>query len=176
MFLEFQKILLSNPAIKTRVIVNSEGLLTIDFDNFENNGIIANVTNIEVVGNPKYRFYTLTSVATLQSSLKIIDVTSGFIPGSSCIGGNTIDIIYPSSSYPFIILTEIFNNTITESRDRVINLNHILYVEEMIINDAVTQSQQTVLIIGMSDTIRSKVITTLSYADLSQILQPVQVT
>ena len=172
MFIQFQKLSISNPSVSTPIIVNGESIIGIDNNNFEMNGVIVNASNIELNGNPKFKFYCPTPESTIQSNLNVIDVSSGYIPGSSCGLGNNVDVIYPSTSFPLIQLREIFNNTISESRTRIINPTHILYAENMIINDTATQSQQTVLMIIMSDLTRTRILSTLAFEDLVLILQP----
>lgn len=170
MFIEFQKISTSNPLNKSPIIINAEALISMDFGNFENNGILHDVTNIEVIGNPKYRFYTMASSASIQSHLNISDITNGFVP----VTPGTI-VLFPAVTNPLLKMRELFNNTILEFKERIINPAHILYAENIIINDAGTQSQQTVLMIIMGDTLRTKIMTTLSYSDLLLILQPIQI-
>lgn len=62
MFLEFNKITNSN--LSSKIIVNAQELLAIDFNNFEDNGTIVNATHIEI-GNPKHQFYTLSPLINI---------------------------------------------------------------------------------------------------------------
>ena len=169
MFLQFQK--LSNNS-STPIIINSQSLLTIDFNNFEMNGEIINQTHIEL-GSPKYQFYTTSSVPNIELALSVIDISSGFIPGSPCTGGNSVVIIAPSSNFPLIKIQIVNNNTLSESRDLIINPTKILYSETTSFIDVVSGQQVSAVLIVMNDENRTFFRTTLSFADIVSILHPV---
>lgn len=174
MFIQFQKMSAQNPTVSTPIIVNIEELLNIDFANFENNGLIVNATHIEV-GWLKHSFYTLSTVANIEAALNVTDISTGYIPGPPCSGGNSASIIAPSSSFPLIKVQAIFNNTLSETREIIINPSKILYVEEVTFVDASSSGQVVGVQIVMTDMTRTKLITTLTYTEIFAILQPVVV-
>jgi len=177
MFLEFQKITTATPSKKSPIIINSDALLTINTDKIENKaqGGMMTVTRIEVIGYPKYTFYTATSFDAVAAIIGTVDVTHGLIPGSPCIGGNTVEQVYPTIRYPYLKASAIFNNTVTETDDYIFNPNFMLFAENTVFNDAATRSQQTGLMIVLRDTAPTKILTKLSYDVLFGILQPTQV-
>jgi hypothetical protein len=174
MFIQFRKMSAQDPTISTPIIVNIEELLTIDFSNFENNGVIVNATHLEI-GWFKYAFYTLSTITNIENALNVIDITGGYVPGDPCLGGNAAVIIAPSSSFPLIKVQAIFNNTLSETRDSIINPSKILYAEQVTFIDALTGNQVTGVQIVLTDMTRTRLITTLTYAEIFAILQPVVV-
>jgi len=178
MFLQFQKITTQYPSRRSPIIVNTAAIQLIKvmtFDSMET-GTPYTATAIEVLGFPKYTFYVTTQLATILSYLKVTDITNGFIPGTSCAGGNSLDIVYPQIHYPLIKAKAIENNTVTQTSDYVFNPDYLLYAEDTIFNDSVTQSQQTALMVTIRDTGPTGVLTKLPFADLVQILKPIQIT
>jgi hypothetical protein len=172
MFLEFQKI--TNTNVSSAIIINALDLLTIDFNNFEMNGEIVDQTHIEV-GNPKYQFYTTSTVPNIEAALNVIDISGGFIPGGVCVGGNSIEIIAPSSSSPLIKIQIINNNTLSEFRYTILNPTKILYSENVTFIDSLTGQQVTSVLIVMNDINRTNFRTTLNWNDIVSILHPVTV-
>jgi len=171
MFIQFQKMSAQNPTVSTPIIVNIEELLNIDFANFENNGVIVNATHLEI-GWFKYAFYTLSTITDIENALNVIDISGGYIPGDPCVGGNSVTIIAPSSAFPLIKLQAIFNNTLSETKENIINPSKILYVEEVTFIDGLTGNQVTGVQIVLTDMTRTKLTTTLTYAEIFAILQP----
>ena len=170
MFLQFQKT--TNFTAAAPIIINALELLTIDFNNFEMNGEIVNQTHIEV-GNPKYQFYTPSSVSSIEIALNIIDISSSFIPGPPCSGGNSASIVAPQSEFPLIKVQIVNNNTLSEFRYIILNPTKILYSETVSFIDSVTSQMVTAVIIVMNDINRTRFRTTLTYADIVSILHPV---
>lgn len=177
MFIEFQKITTAYPSRRSSVIVNADALLALSVDEFENKevGAIYAATRVDVIGFPKYTFFTMTDLDVLAETINAVDVTSGFSSGISCDGGTVIDTVYPTVRYPFIKAPAIFNNTITETDNFIFNPNFMLYAENVIFNDVVMRSQQTALMIVLRDTAPTKIMSTLNYQDLFNMLQPTQV-
>ena len=169
MFLEFQKI--TNTNVSSSIIINALEILTIDFNNFEMNGEIVNQTQVEL-GNPKYQFYTTSTVSSIESALSVIDISGGFIPGSPCIGGNSATIIAPSSKFPLIKIEIINNNTIYEFRNLILNPSKILYVEPVTFIDSLSGQQVISIIIVMNDINRTNFRTSLSWDNIISILHP----
>lgn len=177
MFLEFQKINTTYPSSKTPIIVNSDTIFKITTETFENKetGHDYEATRIDVLGIPKYTFHTTVPLNAVLGYLKIVDATSGvLIPGTPCVGGNEVQIYYPTPSYPFVKAKAIFNSTITETKDYVFNPQFMIYAESMIFNDVTTHSQQTALVIALQDS-PAQVMTKLSYSVLAQLLTPTPV-
>jgi hypothetical protein len=172
MFMQFSK--LTNTAVSSLIIVNAEALLTIDFNNFENNGQIVNATHLEI-GNPKYQFYTASTLASIEAALNVIDISAGFVPGPPCTGGTAATIIAPASSFPLLLVQTVHNYTLSETREQIVNPSKILYCETVNFIDNVTGRQVTGVQIVMNDTNRTRFLTTLSYSDIFSILQPVLV-
>ena len=137
MFLEFQKITNSRPSQRSPIIVNSSAILKLDTDEFENHEGHGRylATRVEVIGFPKYTFHTLTTMDDVLTHLFSVDVTSGLVPGNICAGGNTTGIVFPMAQYPFMKVSAIFNNTITETDSYAFNPNYLVYTEEVFFND-----------------------------------------
>jgi len=173
-FLQFKKMSVTNPTVSTPIIINVEELLNIDFYNFENNGIIENATHVEI-GIFKFGFYTLSSISNIENALSVIDISMGYIPGDPCAGGNSASIIAPASQYPMIRLNGYFNNNISETKEQILNPSKILYAETVIFIDTKTGLQETGVQIVLTDITRTRLITTLTYAEIFAILQPVVV-
>jgi hypothetical protein len=172
MFLQFSKI--SNTAVSSQIIINADDLLTIDFNNFENNGEIVNATHIEI-GNPKFQFYTLSTIGSIEAALNVINISGGFVPGPPCSGGNSATIIAPASSYPLLLVQTVHNFTFSETREQIVNPSKILYCEVVIFKDTASGQQVSGVQIVMNDSNRTRFLTTLSYADIFSILHPVMV-
>lgn len=171
MFLEFQKITTGDP---TPIIVNSDALLTMNIVRVEdkNTGETIPLTHLEIIGFPKYSFYTATPYDRVISYFNVSDARPGFLSGSPCAGGNTISIIYPQARLPLVRVKAIFNNTIAESEDYTFNLNQMLYAETKIFNDSTLGSQQHGLMIILRDTGPTKIMAKLEYADFRSIVSP----
>src|ERR1017187_6857329 len=137
MFLEFQKITSSDPSRRSPIIVNADAILTIDTATVDDTmtGAIYDATRISVIGYPKHQFYTMTPFDVVNAQLNVIDAPTEF------------NVVYPIARYPLLKTKALFNNTTTETVDYVLNLNYLLFAENTIINDSVTQSQQTVLLL-----------------------------
>jgi len=170
MFLQLQKFIINSAP--SSIIINASTLLTIDFNNFEMNGEIVNRTHIEI-GNPKYQFYTLSTITSIEAALKVIDVSAGYVPGSPCTGGNAVKIVAPASAFPLLLIRTVHNNTLAETRDIVINPSKILYIENVIFMDATSGAQVTGVLFVMNDANKTRFVTTLSYAEVFSILLPV---
>lgn len=170
MFLQFQKI--TNTQVSTAIIINADALLTIDFNNFEMNGEIVNQTHIEI-GNPKYSFYTLSTIASIEAALNVIDISAGYVPGSPCAGGTSAQIIAPASSFPLILVQTVHNNTLSETQELIFNPSKILYIENVLFVDVVSGEQVTAVMIVMNDSNRTRFVTTLTFVEIVAILLPI---
>lgn len=174
MFLEFQKITTSHPSRRSSIIVKKSLISMIDVDQFENKetGTLYTATRVELAGYPKYSFHTMTSFDDLATIIGTTDVSGNFIAGTSCSGGNTLDIVTPAVVYPFVKAKAVFNNTLSETDDYIFNPNFMSHAETVIFNDAVLASQQSALMLVFGDAAPTKVLTKLDYTILKQILQP----
>jgi len=171
MFLLFNKF--TNTAVSSELVINAFELLTIDFNNYENgSNVIYNATHVEV-GNPKYQFYTPSTLASIELALNVIDISGGFVPGPPCSGGHSSTIIAPQSQFPLMEVQIINNNTVSEWRRLILNPTKILYSENVTFIDASSGAQTTATLIVMNDINRTTFRTTLPWADLKSILQPV---
>lgn len=161
MFLQFQKV--TNTAVATDIIVNAQELLALD--------PLTGLTSVEI-GNPKHQFYTPSTISAIEAALNVIDISVGYVPGSPCSGGNSASIIAPSSSFPLIRIQVIVNNTLTQTREVILNPSKILYIEPLSFIDSLTSYQVTGVMIIMTDSNRTRYVTTLTYDEVFQILLP----
>lgn len=177
MFLELQKITTSNSSKKSPIIINSSAILKIETDQFEDKETrtMFDATRLELIGYPKYTFYTLTSMDVILDKLTYVDVTNGFVPGSTCAGGNSLGISYPEITYPIIKAPRIFNNTVSESDVYAFNPTCLIYTEEFTFNDSMLNRQSTAMMVVLRETSPLKIPTAISYEVMSQILKPVKI-
>ena len=170
MFLEFQKITTAKNSRMSPIIVNSAAIMRIEADTFEDkeNRTTYDATRIEVIGFPKYTFFTMTPMNMILNKLSFVDMTSGN-------PGQYLGVMYPNIEYPLIKAPRIFNNTITESDNYAFNPSYLIYSEEFSFNDAVLGTTSTGMMIVLTETSPIKILTNVSYTDLFNILLPVKI-
>ena len=178
MFLTFDKITTATPTKKSKILVNSESLLLMDSDTFENKelGSSYEATRVEVIGFPNHKFYTLATVSSILALVPSIDMTQGVATiGSQCLNTpGALNFILPSVQYPLIKTLMIFNNSPSETREYVFNPNFIVYAEEVTFYSSGNQ-QQTGLMVSLRDTQPRQILTKMTLADLITLLEPVTV-
>jgi len=131
-------------------------------------------TRVTLLGTPEYTFYTLVDQDVLATALGTVDVTQGLTPGgSSCAGDpGVMDTITYDAEYPMLKLLKILNKVTTNTLEYVCNTNEILYIEEIVYQDKATQMPATALVITFTSTTPRRVMTKLSFADISALLDP----
>lgn len=176
MFLQLNKISTAYPSQTKPVIVNTDAILTVGTEIFENKDLNADytATRVEIIGFPKHTIHTLTPYDTLIDFLGTVTVANGMAgTGSSCAGDtNVIDVIYPTVKVPFIEAAAIFNNTITESRRYTFNPNFLVYAEEVKFNDVYNLTESTATVIVLRDVQPKQIVTKIAFAQLAALLTP----
>jgi hypothetical protein len=174
MFLTFQKITTATPSKKSKILVNSESMLLLDVDTFENKelGVQYDATRIEVIGFPNHKFHTLTTFNDVLTYVPAIDLTQGLGIGSQCAGTpGVLNFVQPSIQFPLIKTLAVFNNSL-ETREYAFNPNFIVYAEEVKYGG---NGQYTGLMISLRDTQPRQILTKLALSDLISILDPIEI-
>ena len=158
---------------QTKIIINTDAILTIDVATFENIDTHQDyeATRIELDGYPKFTLYTVTPAQQILDLVGSIDVTSGFVPGEYCVGGNALSLMFASINYPFIKALKVFNNTVTETDPVTINPKQINYTEGCIFNDARLKVESDGVIVVLK--VNTKLRLAMKYDVIKQILQPI---
>lgn len=175
MFVTFQKITTSNPSKKSTILVNTESILYMDVDSFEDKsyGGMYDATRIEV---PNYKFFTATPMADILSIIPSVDFTSGVATtGSQCAGTpGALNIILPKIDWPLIKAPMVFNNSPTETREYVFNPSFIVYVEPVMYNGPGGR-QYPALMVVLRDNQPRQVLSKLDMADIISLLEPTEI-
>lgn len=174
MFVEFNKHHPGRPSRhQSKIIINTDAILTIDVVTYENIDTRQEyeATRIELDGYPKFTLHTLTPVSQILDLVGSVDVTSGFVPGGYCVGGNSLNLMYAGINYPFIKALKVFNNTVTETEPVTINPCQINYAEGCIFNDTRLKVESEGVIIVLK--VDTKIRLSMKYDVIKQILQPI---
>jgi len=132
-------------------------------------------TRVTLSGHPEYTFHTLVDQDDLGVALGYVDVTAGVNPsGSVCAGDpGVISFVNVDAVYPPLKLLRIANKVATDLVEYLCNPNELLYAEELSYQDIVTGLPAISLIITFTGTAPRRVLTKLTLAELSTLLEPI---
>lgn len=177
MFIQFTKINTAHPTITSPLMVNSADIMQITTDRFQNvdTGIEYIATRVDVIGHPVYSFHTLSTINQINVVLPMVNVTGGAGTGGSCVDPSSLDIVYPQAVFPHIRLLSIFNSSLSTTEEHVINPNHLVWAEDMMFYDRISNQQETALLVTLRDTPPRRILSTLLYSDLAILLAPASI-
>jgi len=132
-------------------------------------------TRVTLKGHPEYTFHTPADMDAIAVTMGVIDVTAGVNPGGNpCLGDTgVIATVSVDLEYPMLKLLRIENKIYTKTVEYVCNPNELLWAEEHYFQDDATQlPAQALMITFTGASVPRRVLTKLSFADLSALLEP----
>jgi len=152
--------------------------MLMDVDQFDDpvNGPY-DVTRIEVPGlQQRAALLTHSTLDMVTSIIKTVDARFGLGIGTTCNNdAGVLDYIYPTTKYPMLKCSMIFNSSLSTLRDYVFNSSYLISAEDVQFFDPMSNVHGVALMVVLKDAQPRRILTNLLYSDLCAILGAVDV-